>query len=129
MKKLIIWLLAICACSADTNLWINGKFFSVELANSESASVFSERMPMIAKLQELSSSGKFFYVPINLPSKPIRLSKVTSGDILLYKNRYIMIYADTFRPTHEYTKIGRIVDINGLRKALSAKSTIVKFAR
>lgn len=130
MKKIILFCCIFLSLNAQELIMrFNNQTFNIDLYSNESADVFAEKTPMIAKAFSLNTSGKYFYIPEFIPANPKSLKSVKNGDVLLFGNHYIMIYNSDFIPTHEYTRIGKIRNPKNLKEAFNYKTLSIKFSK
>ncbi|MBD5130815.1 MAG: hypothetical protein HDT43_12970 [Ruminococcaceae bacterium] len=106
---------------------VNGRTFSAELYDNETASAFAERLPLTLDMNELNGNEKYYYLPESLPKNSSRPSGINVGDIMLFGGDCLVIFYDSFSTSYSYTPIGKIVDTDGLAKALGSGGVQVSF--
>ena len=106
---------------------VNGRTFSAELYDNETASAFAERLPLTLDMNELKGNEKYYYFPESLPKDPSRPSGINVGDIMLFGGDCLVIFYDSFQTSYSYTPIGKIVDTDGLSEALGSGGVRVYF--
>ncbi len=106
---------------------VNGKIFDISLENNSTSKEFQKRLPLQLNMKDLNSNEKFIYLDKDLPSDPTDVYRINSGDIMLYGANCIVIFYKSFNTTYQYTKIGKIINPEGLENALGKGNTIVGF--
>lgn len=106
---------------------VKGKVFDVRLENNATSNEFQKRLPLHLNMQDLNSNEKFIYLETDLPSNPTDLKRINNGDILLYGDNCIVIFYKSFNTSYQYTKIGKIVNPEGLENVLGKENVMVDF--
>ena len=106
---------------------VNGKVFDVRLENNATSNEFLKRLPLHLNMKDLNSNEKFIYLETDLPSNPTDLKRINNGDILLYGDNCIVIFYKSFNTSYQYTKIGKIVNPEGLENVLGKGNVMVDF--
>ncbi len=130
MKKIILALfLGGVLGASEMVVSVDGAKFEGELFENESANAFGDRFPLYARMQPVSKDGKYFYSPEFIPGKSEKISQIHEGDVVLYDNRYVMIFTSDFAPSHAYARIGRIKNPANLRQLFEKNKVSIKFER
>lgn len=109
------------------NILIGNKNFSVTLDNSKTVDELLKILPMEIYMSELNGNEKYYYLPKNLTTDNYKPDKINKGDIMLYGNNCLVIFYETFYNSYNYTYIGHIDDVAGLKETLSSDNVKVKF--
>lgn len=106
---------------------VNGKVFDVNVENNATSKEFQKRLPLQLNMKDLNSNEKFIYLDIGLPTNPTDIHRINNGDIMLYRNNCIVIFYKSFNTSYQYTKIGKIVNPEGLESVLGIGNAQVDF--
>ena len=114
----------------QTHVWmtIGTARFAVTLEDNPTARAFAQLLPATFDMTELNGNEKYVHLPGTLPSKPVRPGTIRTGDILLYGNNSVVVFYETFQSSYSYTRIGRVVESDGLAKALGPGNPRVSFS-
>ena len=84
---------------------------------------------MTLSMEELNGNEKYKYLDQDLPTKTYKPGTIHAGDLMLYGSDCLVLFYQTFKSGYSYTKIGRILNPQGLEKGLgdgNVKITISK---
>ncbi|MGL5253763.1 MAG: cyclophilin-like fold protein [Brevinema sp.] len=109
-------------------LAINDTSFSVTLEDSASTQALEALLPLTITMKDLHQNEKYYYFSQNLPVSPQAVNTVSTGDVMLYGNNCIVIFYESFATSYRYTRLGKIKNTSGLKKALGAGDITVKFS-
>ncbi len=131
--------LALCFCipvgqvSAESGtkvkIKVGRKTFNAVFYDNDTSKALLESMPMKLKMSELNGNEKYRYLNKDFPTNEKRVKRVRAGDIMLYGSDCLVVFYKSFNTTYEYTKIGRITNPKGLKKAAGKKSVTVAFSK
>lgn len=150
---IILVLLSLCACSNTTNeittqastkavteketiikqgkanmeIEINGKSFTAEFYDSETAKAFQNMLPLTLDMNDLHGNEKYCYLDSSLPTKAQNVRTINEGDIMLFGNDCLVVFYESFSTSYSYTKIGYITDTAGLKEAVGNDDVTVTF--
>lgn len=113
--------------AADVKIKINGKSFTAELYDNETAMGFAEMLPMTAEMKELNGNEKFYYLSSSLPTDSQNVGQIEAGDIMLYGDDCIVLFYESFSTPYSYTKIGYITNPSGLAEAVGDGNVSIVF--
>ena len=102
----------------------NGKFYS-----NKTAKALLKKMPVKYKMSDLNSNEKYKYLSYELPVNEKPVKKIKAGDIMLYGSDCLVVFYKSFKTTYEYTKIGRITNTKGLKKAAGKGKVMIKISK
>jgi hypothetical protein len=108
---------------------VGNKSFNGIFYNNDTADALLKSMPMKLKMSELNGNEKYRYLGKDLPTNEKRVKRVKAGDIMLYGSDCLVVFYKSFNTSYEYTKVGRITNPKGLKKAAGKKSVIVSFSK
>lgn len=108
---------------------VGNKSFNGIFYNNDTADALLKSMPMKLKMSELNGNEKYRYLGKDLPTNEKRVKRVKAGDIMLYGSDCLVVFYKSFNTSYEYTKVGRITNPKGLKKAAGKKSVIVRFSK
>jgi hypothetical protein len=131
--------LALCFCipvsqvSAESGtkvkIKVGSKSFNAVFYDNDTSKALLESMPMKLKMSELNGNEKYRYLGKDLPTNEKRVKRVKAGDIMLYGSDCLVVFYKSFNTSYEYTKVGRITNPKGLKKAAGKNSVIVRFSK
>jgi hypothetical protein len=84
---------------------------------------------MKLKMSELNGNEKYRYLKKDYPTDAKKVNRVKAGDIMLYGSDCLVVFYKSFNTSYEYTKVGRITNPKGLKKAAGKKSVTVTFSK
>ncbi len=115
---------------ATRRMWmaVGAHRFAVTLADNVAAAALVDLLPITLEMVELNGNEKYARLARPLPSQPELLGTIRRGDILLYGDDTLVVFYETFRSSHRYTRIGHVVDPKGLADALGAGNSQVAFS-
>ena len=104
----------------NLSLQVNGKTFKITLEPNETSQSLRKILPLKITMEELNRNEKYHYLESMLPSNPIRVEKIESGDIMLYGDNCLVLFYEDFTTSYSYTRIGKIENTEGLKEALGS---------
>lgn len=99
-------------------LKIGNSSFLVVLEDNATARAFAALLPLTMTMNELNGNEKYYMLPDNLPTASSRPGRIENGDLMLYGSNCIVLFYDTFTTSYSYTRIGKVVEPNGLAAAV-----------
>ena len=93
---------------------INGKEYTINLEDNETAKSFVNMLPHELNMEELNGNEKYVYLNTSLPTNPYNPKKINTGDVMLYGNNCLVIFYKSFETSYSYTKIGHIDNLPNL---------------
>ena len=115
--------------SNHINIIVNGKAFSVTLADNDTARAFAQMLPLTLEMSELHGNEKYCYLDTSLPNIPQSVGTIHKGDVMLYGENCIVVFYKTFDTEYDYTKIGHIDDPESLENQLGKGKIEISFER
>ena len=112
----------------SSNFNVNGVGFTLSYADNETAAAFQKLLPASMEMTELNGNEKYCY-GVSLPRNDKHYGSIAAGDLMLYGSDCLVLFYQTFKSGYSYTKIGRILKPQGLKKVLgdgNVKITISK---
>lgn len=113
--------------AATVRLTVGDRAFAVELADTPAARDFATRLPLSLAFDELNGNEKFTYLDAPLPTQPSNPGTIHQGDVMLFGDNCLVVFYDTFSTNHQYTRIGRIADADGLAAAVGKSQAEMTF--
>ncbi len=101
-------------------LTINNYSFDVTLANTVASQELVTMLPMAITMSDLNSNEKYAYLTQNLTTSATTPHNINAGDVMLFGNTCLVIFYESFTSSYSYTRIGKIDNIDNLKKALSS---------
>lgn len=93
---------------------INGKQYTIQLEDNETAKDFANLLPQEFNMSELNGNEKYIYLDITLPTNSSNPNHIDSGDVMLYGDNCLVIFYKSFDTSYSYTKIGHIDNLPNL---------------
>lgn len=106
---------------------VGSKRFTATLVSSAAAEAFRAHLPLTVSMTELNGNEKYFRLPAPLPSNPVGVGRIESGDLVLYTSNTLVLFYKTFPTSYHYTRIGKIDNAAGLASALGSGDVTVSF--
>jgi hypothetical protein len=106
---------------------IGSKIFSATLYDNQTATAFKAMLPLTVDMVELNGNEKYVDLPESLPTNASNPGTIRNGDLMLYGSSTLVLFYKTFATSYNYTKLGRIDDVNGLVAALGSGNVTVTF--
>ena len=111
------------------NISINGRQFSVTLADNDTARAFAALMPMRLKMSDLHGNEKYHHLGTGLPSRPVNPGRIHAGDLMLFGDDCVVLFYKDFNTSYSYTRIGRLKNAEGLAATAGRGAVTVEFGR
>ncbi len=109
------------------NVIINEVKYSITLENNKTATEFKKKLPLTITMNELNGNEKYYYFDEIFDSYPIKIDTIYAGDLMLYNNNCLVLFYETFKTNYQYTRIGRIDNIENLKNDLETGNIKVTF--
>ena len=93
---------------------INGKEYTINLEDNETANSFANLLPQELNMSELNGNEKYIYLDTTLPTNSSNPKRINAGDVMLYGNNCLVIFYKSFDTSYSYTKIGHIDNLPNL---------------
>lgn len=110
------------------NVQINDYTFTATLNDNEAANAFFEMIktePITIKMSDYGAFEKVGSLGVTLPSSDMQ-TVTDAGDIVLYQSNQVVIFYGS--NSWSYTRLGRIDDVDGFRKAITGSAVNVTFS-
>lgn len=112
----------------DLAIRVGGHEFMAKLFANESSAALIAQMPLKLAMRELNGNEKYCYFAESLPANAEAVEGIRAGDLMLYGADCLVLFYQDFQASYRYTKLGYIVDPEGLASALGAGEAQVDFA-
>ncbi len=142
MKKLLIFaaLVVLTGCmikipvlakssNIPVNVKVGKKTFKAVFYDNKTAKALLKKMPAKYKMSELNGNEKYRYLKYSLPTKAQKMTRIKAGDIMLYGSDCLVVFYNSFNTSYRYTRIGRITNTRGLKKAAGNGRVTVKLSK
>ena len=110
----------------EIRITIGGKTFSATLENTPAAE-FAKMLPLTLRMNELNGNEKYIGLSGKLSAVPECPGRIQCGDLMLYGRSTLVLFYESFPTSYSYTRIGKITDVKGLKKAVGDREVTVKF--
>ena len=101
--------------------------FTATLHDNKTATAFKSLLPMTVNMIELNRNEKYVDLSKDLPTSASNPGTIQTGDLMLYGASTLVLFYKTFSTSYNYTRIGRIDDVNGLDDAAGSENVTVTF--
>ena len=115
--------------NTTVNIKVGKKTFEAIFYDNKTAHALLKKMPVKYKMFELNSNEKYRYLNYSLPVREQKVTRIKSGDIMLYGSDCLVVFYKSFSTTYRYTKIGRISNTKGLKKAAGRGRVTVRLSK
>lgn len=105
------------------------KLYQAKLYDNDAARELAERLPLELDMEELNGNEKFYYLPEPLPTDTESIGSIHAGDLMLYGSDCLVLFYEDFQTTYNYTRIGYLVEPDGLSGALGDGNVVVSFCQ
>ena len=102
--------------------------YEAEFYDNPAAVELFSRMPFEISMSELNGNEKYKYLDYSLPANEQAVGQIRAGDIMLYGNDCLVVFYKTFQTPYRYTRIGRIINPEGLETAAGSGSVKISFS-
>lgn len=109
-------------------LAVNGQEFTATLPDTETVRELVELLPLTLDMSELNGNEKYFYLDTSLTTNAQCPGQIHAGDLMLYGDRCLVLFYDSFSSGYSYTPLGRVDDPAGLSDVLGAGGVTVTFS-
>ncbi len=113
--------------SDSMQITIGDKQFSVTTEQNETVTALEEILPLTLEMSELNGNEKYYYLDAALPSAPEKVGHINKGDVMLYGDRCLVVFYQSFDTSYTYTRIGHIDDTSVLANVIGTGSVTVTF--
>ncbi len=93
---------------------INGKQYTIQLEDNETAESFVNLLPQEFNMSELNGNEKYIYLDTTLPTNSSNPKHINYGDVMVYGNNCLVIFYKSFDTNYSYTIIGHIDNLDNL---------------
>lgn len=97
--------------------------FTAELYDNAAAKKLYARLPLNIDMSDMPHE-KYCYLDFSLPVSEERPRNIRIGDIMLWGDNCLVLFYEDFTTSYSYTRIGKIVDVNGLVSALKGNAVL-----
>lgn len=97
--------------------------FTAELYDNAAAKELYARLPLNIDMSDMPHE-KYCYLDFSLPVSEERPRNIRKGDIMLWGNNCLVLFYEDFTTSYSYTRIGKIVDVDGLVSALKGNTVL-----
>lgn len=110
-------------------LTVNGEAFDVALEDNAAAQALVDRLPLAVSMKELNGNEKYADLAKPLPAAEQSVGRISAGDLMLWGDDCLVLFYESFRTPYRYTRLGRVVNPDGLKAAVGAGMVKVELKR
>ena len=93
---------------------IKDKEYQIELESSETANQIKSKLPFTISMKNLNGNEVFYNFDESFKTNQQSVGTINKGDIYLYRDNCLVLFYKTFTTTYTYTKIGKVINPEGL---------------
>ncbi len=93
---------------------IKDKEYQIELESSETANQIKSKLPFTISMNNLNGNEVYYYFDESFKTNQQSVGTINKGDIYLYRDNCLVLFYKTFTTTYTYTKIGKVINPEGL---------------
>ena len=93
---------------------IKDKEYQIELESSETANQIKSKLPFTISMNNLNGNEVYYYFDESFKTNQQSVGTINKGDIYLYQDNCLVLFYKTFTTTYTYTKIGKVINPEGL---------------
>ena len=93
---------------------IKDKEYQIELESSETANQIKSKLPFTISMKNLNENEVYYYFDESFKTNQQSVGTINQGDIYLYQDKCLVLFYKTFTTTYTYTKIGKVINPEGL---------------
>lgn len=117
------------ASAMNIKISVGGKTFDAVLEDNAAAQEFYKMLPLEITMNELNGNEKYYRFNKNLPSNDRRAGTINAGDLMLWSSNTVVLFYESFSSGYSYTRLGKILNTNGLSNAVGKNNVTVKFEK
>ena len=106
---------------------VNGERFYMDVGESAAAQEFAASTPFTLEMVDLNENEKYFKGEESLPMSPEQPKHINIGDVMLYGDKTIVIFYQSFDTNESYTRLGKIRQGDSLRYLMEGEKVTVDF--
>lgn len=110
-------------------LTVNGEAFDVVLEDNAAAQALVDRLPLAVSMKELNGNEKYADLAKPLPAAEQSVGRISAGDLMLWGDDCLVLFYESFRTPYRYTRLGRVVNPDGLKATVGAGMVKVELKR
>lgn len=110
-------------------LTVNGEAFDVALEDNAAAQALVDRLPLAVSMKELNGNEKYADLAKPLPAAEQSVGRISAGDLMLWGDDCLVLFYESFRTPYRYTRLGRVVNPDGLKATVGAGMVKVELKR
>ena len=89
--------------------------YQIELDQSETVNQIKSKFPLTISMTNLNGNEVYYYFDgQSFPTNQQSVGTINQGDIYLYQTNCLVLFYKTFSPSYRYTKIGKVINPEGL---------------
>lgn len=97
--------------------------FTAQFFDNSAARELYSRLPLNIDMSDMPHE-KYCYLGFTLQTSEEKPGNIHAGDIMLWGNNCLVVFYEDFATSYSYTKIGTIVDVDGLALALKGNVSL-----
>ncbi len=103
---------------------IENNVFEAELAADAAGRAFAALLPLEVDMTDLNHNEKYYYTSARIPRNEYQPGRIESGDIMLWQSDCIVLFYKSFDIIFPYTRLGRVLDPEGLTALLADRPSV-----
>lgn len=106
-------------------LTVGTRVFTATLADTETSKAFAAMLPLTLEMRDFNNNEKVMDLGRTLPRKDSSVTRIETGDIMLYSGNSLVLFYESFTSGYSYSRIGKIDDASGLKSALGSGTVTI----
>lgn len=113
----------------EITIRLNQKTFHITLQQNNTVEALLQYLPMTVTMNDLNNNEKYFYMSKTLPTQSEFVYHIEAGDFMLYEDRCLVLFYDSFKTNYAYTRLGHIDNVDDFIETLHDGSMEVTFCK
>lgn len=98
------------------NIKIQNENYQLLLEDNDAVDLLLSKLPMTLNMKELNGNEKYAYLNYKFPMSSAYVKRIEMGDVMLFNDNCLVLFYKSFETEYPYTRIGKIVNPDGLEQ-------------
>ena len=113
----------------EISVRIGDSILAMIVDDGDAGQEFAKSTPFTLEMTKLNDNEIYYEGNETLPTNAYKPKNIDAGDVMLYGDKTIVIFYDSFETEYEYTRLGRIRDGYLLKDIIGNGNTTVDFVK
>lgn len=113
----------------DVKVKVGNRTFNGVIYDNPTSKALKKKLPIKYKMYDMNGNEKYRYLKYSLPTNEKQVKRIKAGDIMLYGDDCLVVFYKSFKTSYEYTRIGRITNVKGLKKAAGKGKVTISISK